>query len=150
MFRKFLLFLCFTTMFYNSQLLLAADSSAPAKKEESKKEESRSNAFDQWELETKERSEKEEDRFAELWKKTLIFLAVLVLFVFFATWATKRFSRIRLGFDTKQARIQITDRKLLSNKCCLYIVSIDEQELVIAESPGGVHLLSHLTPNKES
>jgi flagellar biogenesis protein FliO len=141
MFRKLFLFLCFFCLSYQASCvpLFADEQKAP------KKEDRMSDTFNQWDLESEKRSEQEEQRFTDLWKKTLVFLTVLVLFVFLAVWSMKRFSRFRIGFDTKQqARIQITDRRMLSTKTCLYIVSIDTHEMLIAESANGVQFLSKL------
>ena len=74
-------------------------------------------------------------------------LFVIALFLA-GVWLFKNWQRLiqRRG-GTSQ--LQILERRALGNRQVLYVISCQQQRLLLASSPSGVTLVSHLPPGEE-
>jgi flagellar biogenesis protein FliO len=68
---------------------------------------------------------------------------VLVLSLFLGgVWAFKNWQR--LAVQKGPAKLRIMEVRPLGNRQALYLVRCDQQRLLLAASPAGIHLLTHL------
>lgn len=107
-------------------------------------------AYREWEEENKGREVAEEGRYSELWSKTLLLLIAVLLVLFVATWYLKRFGGMKMLKDAnKDSRIQILEKRVLSPKAVVYLISIDGHKIALSETSSGVSVLQELTHSKE-
>lgn len=71
-------------------------------------------------------------------------LALLVCFMFFASWMLKRMLASRSQQLNTTSDIKILEQRSLSHKTSLYVVEIQGKVLALAESPNGVKVLTTL------
>ena len=70
----------------------------------------------------------------------------LVLALFLAgVWLFKNWQRLALQ-SGRTAQLQVVEMKHLGGKHALYVVAYQQQRLLLASSPNGVTLVSHLPP----
>jgi flagellar biogenesis protein FliO len=71
---------------------------------------------------------------------------MLVLGLFLAgVWLYKNWQRLALQRG-RPAQLQLIEMKALGSKQVLYVVGYQQQRLLLASSPAGVTLVSHLPP----
>jgi len=90
------------------------------------------------------KKEEPENRFSVIFVKMLLMLAITLIILVVVAWIAKKFLQGRLLDLNKVNRIQILERRALAPKSYLALVKIDESELLIAESPGGIRLLKEI------
>lgn len=132
--RKFLLIFLFSF----AQITLAYADGQPAKKQEM------SDNFNKWEQENAPREAAEDSKYGELWSKTLLMLVVVLLALFAGTWYLKRFGPMKLKENAKDSRIQIIEKKVISPKAVIYLLSIDGQKVALSETSAGIQVLQEL------
>lgn len=86
----------------------------------------------------------ENSSFTKLFVKMLVTLGITLIFVVIFAYFGRRFLSTRGGATTRNGKIQILERRALSNKALLYIVQVEEKEFLLAESHQGVHLIQEL------
>lgn len=74
--------------------------------------------------------------------KMLITLGVLIVFIFLAVWSLKRLSRAKWMGGGTSRKIQILEKRPLSQKSMLYLISVGGKHILIAESQLEVRALS--------
>ncbi len=132
-------------------LLFACASAQPVFAETASKptqEEPVPEALQQWEQENIGREVAEDERYGELWNKTLMLLIVVLLVLFAGTWYLKKFGGLKTNTQAADSRIQILERRPLSPKAILYLISIDGHKIAISETPTGISVLQELSQIK--
>ncbi len=105
-------------------------------------EEQMPESFRQWEQENAGREVAEESRYGALWNKTLLLLIVMLLILFAGTWYLKKFGIMRVKDSAGQAtRIQLLEKRVISPKAVIYLLSIDGQKVAISETSTGIQVL---------
>ncbi|MCE5295255.1 MAG: flagellar biosynthetic protein FliO [Chlamydiales bacterium] len=105
-------------------------------------EEPNSEAYREWEQENVGREVAEEGRYGELWNKTLLLLISVLLVLFVGTWYLKKFSTFKVKEPSKESRIQLLEKRVISPKAVVYLLSIDGHKVAISETSAGVCLLT--------
>ncbi len=80
--------------------------------------------------------------------KILGSLGLVLAFVFFTLWFVRRLSHGR-GVQGGTHRIKVLEKRPLSPKTMLYLIEMNGEEVVIAESQLEVRVLSSLTEQDE-
>lgn len=75
-------------------------------------------------------------------------LAVVVGLFLGGVWCFKNWQRLVAG-KGRNPRLQILEVKPLGGRHALYLVAYEHQRLLIASSPGGVNLITHLPESDE-
>ncbi len=100
--------------------------------------------FTRWEQENRDREQEEEGKYGALWNKTLMLLIVVLLVLFLGTWYLKKFSTFRIKDAGKDARIQLLEKRVISPKAVVYLLSIDGHKIALSETSAGVQLLGEI------
>ncbi|MDB6082026.1 MAG: hypothetical protein JWO53_1298 [Chlamydiia bacterium] len=87
-----------------------------------------------------------ESHFGELFVRMILMLLITLVLLFVLLWLYKRFVQGAIIAGGSSNRIQIIERRALSPKAGLYLIRIDNQEILIAESTEGLQLLKDI-PN---
>lgn len=116
-------------------------------------------ALENWNKQNESREKAEDAKFSELWSKSLLVLAVAIGILFIATWVMKHFERFKPKTSPQDARIKILEKRMLSQKSCIYLLQIDNHKIIVTESINGTqqpyeleikpHTDIHLHPNSE-
>lgn len=125
-----------------------AQNSPPASQQQTK-EEPMPKAFTEWEQENVGREVAEENRYSELWNKTLLLLIVILLVLFVGTWYMKKIGGLKVKDGVKDARIQLLEKRVISPKAVVYLLSIDGQKIALSETSSGITVLQGLSTNKD-
>lgn len=105
-------------------------------------EEQMPESFRQWEQENAGREVAEDSRYSALWNKTLMLLIVMLLVLFAGTWYLKKFGMMRVKDAPGQAtRIQLLEKRVISPKAVVYLLSIDGQKVALSETSSGIQVL---------
>lgn len=105
-------------------------------------EEPNSEAYREWEQENIGREIAEEGRYGALWNKTLLLLISVLLVLFVGTWYLKKFSKFKIKEPSKESRIQLIEKRVISPKAVVYLLSIDGHKVAISETSAGICLLA--------
>jgi len=97
-----------------------------------------------WEQENAAREQEEEGKYGALWDKTLMLLIVVMLILFVGTWYLKKFGTANVKDAGKDARIQLIEKRVLSPKAVVYLLSIDGHKIALSETSSGVQLLGEI------
>jgi flagellar protein FliO/FliZ len=83
--------------------------------------------------------------------KMFLTLLVLIVGIFVTVWLLKKMSQGRWAQGNSNRSIKIIEKRPLSPKTMLYIIDVDGQQSVIAESQLEVkHLMNLVTDSEES
>lgn len=85
-----------------------------------------------------------DEAFSSAFVNMLGTLALLVCFMFFASWFLKRMLASRSQQLNDSSNIKILEQRSLSHKTGLYIVEIQGKIFALSESPNGVTVLATL------
>jgi flagellar biogenesis protein FliO len=96
----------------------------------------------------RERPERESDTFQAKFLNMLYILALLILFMIFASWALKRMMRSKMAQINVASNIKLLETRYLSPRATLHLISVQNQDFLIAESPTTVSYLATLSPEK--
>lgn len=94
-------------------------------------------------------AEKEPDNFQAKFLNMLFILALLVGFMLLASWMIKRMMRTRLNQVNVTSLVKILETRPLSPRSTIYLLDVNGQGLVIAESQMGVTHLATFPLEKE-
>lgn len=120
----------------------ADQTSAPQKEQDEQLPET----FKLWEQQNAPRDAAEETRYGELWTKTLTMLVIILLILFAGTWYLKRFGGFgRIKDSGQNARIQLLEKRVISPKAVIYLLSIDGHKIALSETSSGIQVLQELT-----
>ncbi len=109
-------------------------------------------SYNDWEKSVSTKAQEEDMKISGLWTTSLTFLVGLLLFLLIALWAIKHFNRLKAEAGGQQARIQIVDKRMLSQKSCVYLLDVDGKQLLIAEHVNSIQVIDcgkELYPTKE-
>lgn len=81
----------------------------------------------------------------EAFVKMILLLGLTLGLLVAVAWGSKRFLRGKLLQTNRSSRIQIIEQRALSPKSFLYVIEIDNQQLIIGESPAGLHMIKDLS-----
>lgn len=70
-------------------------------------------------------------------------LALVVALFLLGIWCYRHWQRLTL-YRGRAARLNILEVRPLGNRTALYVVAYERERLLLASSPGGTHLLTHL------
>lgn len=118
----------------------------PSEDAESKKEKSFS--IDEWQETSKKQEDVEDSHFSSLFSRMIGMLVVTVLLAVVAGWAAKRFLTSKMQQTNRTSRIQILEKRMLSPKSCVYLIQVDDAQLVIGESGHGISILKDIKEEK--
>ncbi len=93
---------------------------------------------------------KEPTAFAEQFSKMLFYLGLLLGLLFVVLWFLKKF-QMQQGLKLNETNlIRVLETRALSHKSILYLVDVEENTYLIAESHSGLTLLGKIdeNPNK--
>jgi flagellar biosynthetic protein FliO len=91
----------------------------------------------------------QETHFGELFIRMMVLLALTLLFLFAFAWVAKRFLNSRMLDTNRGGRIQVLEKRMLSPKACLYLVKVDEKQLVIGESGHEIRLIRDMSQHPD-
>jgi flagellar biogenesis protein FliO len=91
-----------------------------------------------------EHTERESDTFQAKFFNMLFILALLIGFMILASWTLKRMMKTKIHQINIASTIKILETRYLSPRATLYLVEVQDQTLLIAESPTHVTYLTHL------
>ncbi len=100
--------------------------------------------FTRWEEQNAAREQEEDGKYGALWNKTLMLLIMVLLVLFVGTWYLKRFSTFRIKDTGKDARILLLEKRVISPKAVVYLLSIDGKKIALSETSSGVQLLGEI------
>ena len=83
-------------------------------------------------------------RFMAEFMKMLFFLGIIIAFMIIGSWFLKKMINTRLQQTNQQSSIQVIEQRALSSKSTLYLLNVEGQEILIAESPAGVVSLGQM------
>lgn len=129
-----LLFVCFSAQ------PIFAESSPPTIQKEAK-EEKMPESFTQWEQENIAREVAEESKYSELWNKTLLLLIAVLLVLFVGSWYLRKIGGLKVKEGAKDSRIQLIEKRVISPKAVVYLLSIDGHKIALSETSNGITLL---------
>lgn len=102
--------------------------------------------FKMWEEDNAGKEASEDTRYSALWNKTLLLLIAMLLVLFIGTWYMKRFGPLKVARSTSsEARIQLLEKRVISPKAVIYLLSIDGQKIAISETSSGIQVLQELS-----
>ena len=73
-------------------------------------------------------------------------LALVLALFLGGVWLFKNWQRLALKRGGRQSHLEIVEMRALGNRHVLYVVGYQQQRLLLAASPAGVTLVSHLPP----
>jgi len=79
----------------------------------------------------------------------LITLVIILAFIFATVWFLKRAMRSRLHQLNRTTGIKILERRALSAKSSLYLISVLGKGVVISDSPAGIQLVTEFSEEKD-
>lgn len=85
------------------------------------------------------------DKFMSEFMNMLATLALIIVFIFIATWFLKRMLNVKVQQMNTTSLIKITERRSLSPKTVLYLLEIRDKEIAVAETSQGLTLLGEFT-----
>lgn len=142
-FSYLLLFVC------ASMQPVFAENSPPAIQKEAN-EEKMPESFTQWEQENIAREVAEENKYSELWNKTLLLLIGVLLVLFVGSWYLRKMGGLKVKEGAKDSRIQLLEKKVLSPKAVVYLISIDGNKIALSETSSGITLLQEFAKQPPS
>ena len=83
----------------------------------------------------------ETESFESKFLHMLLVLGLLIGFMFVASWALKRMMKAKITHHNTSSSIKVLETRYLSPRATLYLVEIEGQSLLIAESPTAVTYL---------
>ena len=94
--------------------------------------------------------ERESDTFQTKFFNMLFILGLLIGFMLLASWALKRMMKSKMTQLNTASNIKVLETRYLSPRATLYLVEIENQTFLIAESPTSVSYLATLSQQHES
>jgi flagellar protein FliO/FliZ len=92
-----------------------------------------------------EKPEQASDTFQSKFLNMLFLLGLLIAFMILASWALKRLMKTKISQLNTSSSIKVLETRYLSPRATLYLVDVQGQQLLIAESPTSVSCLASLT-----
>lgn len=83
-------------------------------------------------------SPKEEESFEAKFFNMLFILGLLIAFMILASWALKRMMKSKVSQLNTASSIKVVESRYLSPKATLHLVEVEDQLILIAESPSAV------------
>lgn len=93
--------------------------------------------------------QKESDTFEAKFFNMLLILGLLIGFMILASWALKRLMKTKLTQMNTGSHIKVLETRYLSPRATLYVVEVQNQAFLIAESPTSVTYLTTLPLEEE-
>lgn len=90
------------------------------------------------------------DTFQSKFMNMLFLLGLLIGFMLLASWMLKKMSKTRVTQLNQASAIKVVETRYLSPRSTLYLLDVQGQSLLIAESPMGVSYLASLGDALES
>ncbi len=137
----FYLILCFSL----SSAIFAEEKVPPLQHEEL----STPNTFQQWENQEDSEAKPEEAHFQELFLRTILLLGLLVGFLFASSWILRKMQFGKFMQSNKGAEIQLLEKKVLSNKTCVWLIEVRDIQMAVGESQQGLEILHKWQQEKE-
>ncbi len=78
--------------------------------------------------------------FNQLLIKTILLVGALLALTFTALWVLKRIGGGRFEVSQRSSLIRVIERKSITPKCSLWIVEIEEERYVVAESANNISI----------
>lgn len=82
-----------------------------------------------------------EDRFFQEFMNMLTTLGLIVGALFFISWFLKRMVNTRIQQGNAASLIKIVEQRALSSRSSLYVVEVNNKQIVIGETAAGITLL---------
>lgn len=125
-----------------------AENTPPATQKEV--EEKMPESFTQWEQENIAREAAEESKYSELWNKTLLLLIAVLLVLFVGAWYMRKIGGLKVKDSGKDSRIQLLEKRVLSPKAVVYLLSVDGHKIALSETSSGITLLQEFAKHQPS
>lgn len=93
--------------------------------------------------------EKESDTFQSKFFHMLFILGLLIAFMMIASWSLKRMMRSKATNMNSISNIKVLETRYLSPRATLYLVEINDKQVLIAESPAHVTYLATLSESEK-
>ncbi len=93
---------------------------------------------------------KDSDTFQSKFMNMLFLLGLLIGFMLLASWILKKMTKTRVTQLNQASSIKVLETRYLSPRSTLYLLDVQGQTLLIAESPMGVAQLASLGTTPES
>lgn len=123
---------------------------APPATQKVAKEEKMPEAFTQWEQENVAREVAEENTYSALWNKTLLLLIAVLLVLFVGSWYLRKIGGLKVKEGAKDSRIQLLEKRVISPKAVVYLLSIDGHKIALSETSSGITLLQEFAKQPPS
>lgn len=65
----------------------------------------------------------------------LFLLGILIAVVYFTAWFLKRLTNVRVEQLNASSNIQIVEKRVLSQRTTLFLLEIDQKQILVAETP---------------
>lgn len=82
--------------------------------------------------------------------KMTLSIGSLMAIVIAATWMMRKMMDKRIEFINKGSRIKVIEKRIIHPKASFYIIEVDQQQWVIAESPNGFQRIGRLHTDNDS
>ena len=92
--------------------------------------------------------DEESNRFFMEFIKMMSILGLVIVGLMFLTWYLKRFMSARIEQMNASSLIKVIERRDLTPKTALYILEVNDKQILIAESHSGVTALGEIHPSK--
>lgn len=92
--------------------------------------------------------DQESNRFFMEFVRMMSILGIVIVGLMFLSWYLKRFMNSRIEQMNSTSLIKVVERRDLTAKTVLYILEINDQQILIAETHNGVTALGELHPNR--
>ncbi|MDP1881218.1 MAG: flagellar biosynthetic protein FliO [Parachlamydiaceae bacterium] len=93
-------------------------------------------------------SDNQPDSFQAKFRKMLTLLALIIAFMIIAAWSLKKLMKTKLVKLNTDSAIKVIETRSLSPKSTLYLVEIEDQTILIAETGSSVTHLSTISNHK--
>lgn len=94
-------------------------------------------------------AERESDTFQAKFLNMLFLLALLIGFMILASWALKRLMKTKISQLNTASNIKVLETRYLSPRATLYLIEIQDQAILIAESPTAVSCVATFPQERE-
>lgn len=94
--------------------------------------------------------EKETETFEAKFMNMLFILGLLIGFMILASWALKRLMKTKMTQINTSSNIKVLETRYLSPRASLYLIEVENQKILISESPTTVTYLTAISSGNET
>lgn len=92
--------------------------------------------------------EEEARSFLMQFANMLFALGVVIVLLFVASWAIRRFMNSRIQYGNQTSQIRIIECRPLSQRSHLYLIEVDNRRILLGESASGLEKIVEIDKEK--